>query len=126
MQKTGSSNKINIPELWFQYLKINCAFFVPFIVFYAVYTLFPEISVSNFIGDILGAVFIGYWALFILYYILGLTYLHCVVSLGFLIFCISKLDEEITQKRLSQIFILTAVSIALNIYWLLNGNSFIP
>lgn len=126
MQKTGSSNKINIPELWFHYLIINCSFFLPFIVFSIVLTLFPEISSSNFIVDILGVVFLGYWMLFILYYILGLTYLHCVVSLGFLIFCISKLDEEITQKRLCQIFILTAVSIALNIYWLMNGSSFIP
>lgn len=120
MQKTGSSNKNAIPEVWFYYLIINCAFLLPATVF----ALFPQIfsPIVNF----LGVVFAGYWTLVIFYSLLGVPYLYCVVSLGFLIFCISKLDEAVTQKRLCQIFILTAISIALNIYWLINVISFIP
>ena len=115
MQKTGSSNKEELQKTWFYCLLLNCALFLPLIAL----APFPQLYESLLYIRGINVIFGFYCVALIVYYIGGWPYLWCVVSLGFLVFFISKLNKEKNKKRFFQIFILTVISIALNICWIM-------
>lgn len=118
MQQIFSSKKGTIQQNWCIYLMINCAFLIPVLLF----TQFPQIAEP--IVNFLGYIFLFYWMPIILYYLLGLTYVHCVLSIGFLIFFIYKLVKEKNRELFLPILLLTIVSIALNYYWITHGRPY--
>ncbi len=121
LKKFFSSIKENFPQNWCKYLIINCVFLLPAVLI----TLVPQIvnflnSLPNTIGNILGFIIFPFWLMVIIYYVLGLTYLHCALSFCFLLFFIYKIIKEKIRNRklIFTFFSLTIVCIILNIYWL--------
>lgn len=69
--------------------------------------------------------FLIYWIPVILYFVLGLPYLHFAAELAFLIYAVCKLIKEKNAKVFAVILVLTAFSAALNLYWLTHGLSYV-
>ncbi len=118
MKKVFSSKKETLQHNWCIYLIINCAFLFPVVLF----TQFTQIAEP--IVNFLGYLFLAYWIPIIFYYLFGLTYLHCALSLGFLLFFIYKMIKEKNRELFFPILLLTIVSIAFNIYWLTHGRPY--
>lgn len=118
MKKIFSSTKSTVRQLWCTYLMIDCAFLFPVLLF----AQFPQIAEP--IVNFLGFFFLFYWLPIILYYLFGLPYLHCALSLGFLGFFIYKLVKEKNRELFFLILVLTIVSMALNFYWLTQGEQY--
>lgn len=130
MKKIFSIKKENVQRNWRQYLIINCVFLFPAVLITLLRTQFPQIDdfvdlLPKTIGDLLGLIILPYWLLAIVYHLFGLTYLHCALSLGFLLFFIYKLIKEKCKELFFQVLLLTIVSIVFNIYWLTHGGGYI-
>ncbi len=125
LKKFFSSLKENFPENWCLYLKINCVFLFPAVLITFLMQFLPIAeflgSLDGFVVDVFGYLFLGYWILILLYFIFGVTYLHCALSFCFLLFFIYKMIKEKIRNRklIFTFFSLTIVCIIFNIYWLI-------
>lgn len=124
LKKFFSSIKENFPQNWCKYLIINCVFLFPAVLITFLTQFLP---IAEFLGSLDGPVvnafgylFLDYWLPILLYFIFGLTYLHCALSFCFLLFFIYKLIKEKIRNRklIFTLFFLTIVCIIFNIYWL--------
>lgn len=122
--------KINLQQVYCIYLISNCILLLPT----ALIDLFRFLGeflrshlpheVFIFCDYIFAAIILGPWILVIFYWILKLMYLHFAISLGFSVFSVYKLVKEKNTKLFLQILILTVISIALNIRWLMIGGGY--
>lgn len=126
-EHTPKKRKYTLQQGWCIYLMANCIFLLPVMLLTAV---FSRINVPHptgalyMLSECIGMLFLGYWIPVILYYLFRLMYLHFALSLGFLGFSVYKLTKEKNGKLFCLILLLTAVSAALNVYWLMNGRSY--
>lgn len=105
------------------YLLVNIVFLVPVFLF----TQFSDALTVVFdrIPEPLGMLFLIYWIPVILYFVFGLPYLHFAAELVFLIYAVWKLIKEKNAKFFAVILVLSAFSVALNLYWLKHGLSYV-
>lgn len=123
-QKIFSFKSKNLRHEWYIYLIVNCVFLLPVLLI----TEFHEIiaSIVNVpIANLFGSLFLVYWIPVLFYYLFGLTYLHCALTFGVLIYFIYKLIKEKNRELVFPVLLLTIVSIVFNIYWLTHGGRYI-
>ncbi len=127
LKKFFLSLKENFPGNWCKYLKINCVFLFPAVLI-TILTQFAPIaeflgSLDGFIVNVIGYLFLCYWLPVLIYFIFGLTYLHCALSFCFLLIFIYKISKEKIRNRkmIFTVFFLTTVCILFNIYWLISA-----
>lgn len=122
MRKTSDQKQSTLQQKWCIYLIVNIVFLIPVFVL----TQFPDAVTAVFepIPEPFGLIFLIYWLPVILYFLLGLPYLHFAAESGFLIFAGYRMIKEKNAKIFLLILVLTALSAALNIYWLMHGRSY--
>lgn len=122
-KKEAPSNKkkYTFQQHWCTYLIINCAFLLPALLI----TGFPQVRfLMSHMPDFFGALFLIYWIPVILYYLFRLMYLHFILSLVFWGFSVHKLIKEKNSRQFLLISVLTVLSFALNLYWLMHGRPY--
>lgn len=128
-QKKISLKRQDLRHDWYIYLIVNCVFLLPvFLIteFHEIITSIVNAPIANeFAANLIGSLFLVYWIPVICYYLFGLTYLHCALTFGVLIYFIYKLIKEKNRELVFHVLFLTIVSIVFNIYWLVHGGRYI-
>ncbi|MGN0385435.1 MAG: hypothetical protein ACI4EX_06090 [Lachnospiraceae bacterium] len=125
MRCTVQKGKLSLQKNWCIYLTVNIVFLLP------VFLLTQFSGVQNVFGAFLdkipesiGMLFLIYWIPVILYFVICLPYLHFAVEFGFVIFAVYRLIKEKNLKIFVLTLILTALSVALNVHWLMHGRPY--
>lgn len=123
MKDTSEQKRFTLQQNWCIYLIVNIVFLVP--VFMLTQFMDACTVVFDLIPEPIGMLFLIYWIPVILYFVFRLPYLHFAVELVFLIYAVCKLIKERTVKIFLMTLVLTAFSVALNLYWLTHGLSYV-
>lgn len=111
-----NKEKKSLQQIWVYYLIFNIAFLFPICLFELIPDSIPFLF--SRMPEIMGMIIvIPYMVVVLPYGILGLTYVHIAVELGFVIFAMCKLPKEKNSAVFLMTIGLTAVSIAMNLYW---------
>lgn len=125
MECTAQKTKLSLQKKWCIYLTINIVFLIPVFLL----TQFPSVMKAfgaflEIFPESIQMLFLIYWIPVIFYFLIGLPYLHFAAEFGFIIFGVGKLIKEKNPKIFVLTLILTALSVALNVYWLMHAGPY--